>query len=366
MTFGRRFHAALADVHPEVWQVLREVNEDQPGDLPAVLARASLRLRGLFRTAEPVLTLPGPVAVLREIGLRAAVEHRVLVVVSGPDGEALAVAAEALGKEVIRVVVRAGQALEAAHLARFLNGPEVDTVALAHADLGTGSLAPLPELARVVRARRDLLLFVDATGSLGASPLETDQWGLDFVVGASEGPIGLPPGLAFACASPRLLARARLQAGRGVHLDLVSHHGAASRGQVLGPVPGALARALDRQLERILDREGLERRWARHAALAVTVDAWVARRSGMRLLAGTERRAHALSCVELEDGQSSAAVALALAEEGWYLTPAQATEPQRLRIGHMGDMEPAQLEGLLDALGRQLDRGAAGGETSRP
>ena len=81
---------------------------------------------------------------------------------------------------------------------------------------------------------------------------------------------------------------------------------------------------------------------------------------------GTERRAHALSCVELEDGQSSAAVALALAEEGWYLTPAQATEPQRLRIGHMGDMEPAQLEGLLDALGRQLDRGAAGGETSRP
>ncbi len=358
MTFGRHFHPARGEVHPELRAILQQGESLSPGAGAAALARASLRLRGLFRTAEPVLTLPAPVEVLREIGLRAAVEDRALVVVSGPDGEALAEAVEALGKEVVRVVVAPGRVLEPAHLERFLAGPEVDTVVLAHADLGAGTLAPLAELSRVVRTRRDLMLFVDATGSLGASPLETDQWGLDFVMGGSEGPLGLPPGLAFAAVSPRLLARARGRSGRGQHLDVVAHHAAATRGQVLGAIPGPMAQALERQLERILDQEGLERRWARHAALAALVAEWAREQPRLQLATTPERRGHAVSFLDLGEAHSVQALLSALAAGGWHLPAAAASEPRRIRIGHMGDLEPVHLAGLLEAIAEYLDREA--------
>ena len=121
----------------------------------------------------------------------------------------------------------------------------------------------------------------------------------------------------------------------------------ASRGQTLGPVPAALVRALDRQLERILDGETLERRWARHAALAAQVDDWLAGQPGVRLLAAAGRRASACSCLELPPE---------LAEEGWFVTPATVSDPRVLRIGHQGDMTSEHLAGLLDALGRRLGR----------
>ncbi|MBP9198897.1 MAG: alanine--glyoxylate aminotransferase family protein [Gemmatimonadales bacterium] len=356
MTYGRHFLATVADVHPELRAILQDEAPLPPAALTQALARATLRLRALFRTAEPVLTIPGSAALVREIGLQAVVEHRALVVVAGAEGDALAAAAEALGKEVIRVVVHPGQVLEPAHLTRFLCGPEVDSVVLSHVDLATGALAPLADLARVVRARREVLLYVDAVGTLGATPLETDQWGLDFVVGSSEGPLGLPPGLAFAAASPRLLARVRTQPGRGMQLDVAAHHAAASRGQTLGPVPAALVRALDRQLERILDGETLERRWARHAALAAQVDDWLAGQPGVRLLAAAGRRASACSCLELPPELAAVTVVAALAEEGWFVTPATVSDPRVLRIGHQGDMTSEHLAGLLDALGRRLGR----------
>ena len=356
MTYGRHFHASIADVHPDLRAILQDEGSVPLPVVAQVLARATLRLRALFRTAEPVLAIPGSAALVREIGLQAVVEHRALVIVAGAESDALATAAEALGREVIRVVVPPGQVLEPAHLSRFLCGPEVDSVVLAHADLATGALAPLAELARVVRTRREVLLYVDAVGTLGASPLETDRWGLDFVVASSEGPLGLPPGLAFAAASPRLLSRIRAQPARGIMLDLAAHHAAASRGQVRGPPPAGLVRALDRQLERILEAETLEQRWARHAALAAQVDAWLAGQPGVRLVAAAGRRASAFSCLELPPELAAATVVASLAEEGWFVTPAVVSDPRVLRIGHHGDMAADHLAGLLEALGRRLAR----------
>ncbi len=222
-----------------------------PSD-PEALARTALKLRGLFRTIEPVVMLPGPAELLREIGLRVAIEHRVLVLVGGPAGAALAAQAESLGKEVIRVVTHPGQVLEPEQLGRFLQGPEVDSVALVHAEAG-GAVAPLEALGRVVRQRKGLMLLVDAGRTIGVELVETDRWGLDFVLAHSEGLEGMPPGLAFAALSSRLIARARGQTGRGMQLDLVAHFDAAAQGRSLIPPPPELAALLEQQLDRILE-----------------------------------------------------------------------------------------------------------------
>jgi aspartate aminotransferase-like enzyme len=348
--FGRRFDPARPDIHPELRSTMREAAGLAPDDAAGIVARVSPRLRELFRTTEAVVIHAGSTGALREIGLRAAVEHRALALIGGAGGEALADEAEALGKEVIRVRVHPGRSVEPAHLLRFLSGPEVDTVTMVHAEVGAGSLAPLAELAAVVRARRDLLLFVDASASLGASRLETGEWGLDFVIAGSEGPLGLPAGLAFATASPRLMARARTLTGRGTQLDFVAHHAAADRGETLAPVAAPLAAVLERQLQRMLDVEGLSARWKRHETMRRMVEEWAARR-GVRLLAAEARRSDALTALELGDDLTAAALAEALAAEGWGIGVG---EGALLTIGHAGDLEPPQLAELLAAIDRVL------------
>jgi aspartate aminotransferase-like enzyme len=171
--FGRRFDPAQPDVLPELRALMVEAAAHDAESAAPVIARASLRLRDLFRTSQPVVIHPGSGAALREIGLRSAVEHRVLALVGGAGGAALADQAEALGKEVLRLRVHPGRSVEPAHLQRFLAGPEVDSVMLVHAELNEGSQAPLADLTPLVRARRDVMLFVDASSSLGASRLET-------------------------------------------------------------------------------------------------------------------------------------------------------------------------------------------------
>ncbi len=354
--FGRRFDPAQPDVHPELRALLIEGARLDPEHAPAIVARASRELRVLFRTAEPVVVHQGPAAALREIGLRSTVEHRALALIAGPEGEALADQTEALGKEVLRVRTHPGRVIEPAHLRRFLAGPEIDAVTLVHAETALGSLAPLADLARLIRGQSDLLLFVDAGGSLGASPLEMDQWGVDFVVASSEGPLGLPGGLAFAAGSPRLLGRARTLSGRGSQLDFVAQHAAASAGRALAPVTPALAAVLERQLERVLREEGLVARWGRHAAMRAMVEAWAADRRDLRLLAAGPQRAHAASTLSLSDaGPQADTVVEALQREGWRIGSGRgAGAGEQLQIGHMGDLGPDQLAALLEALGRVL------------
>lgn len=355
MTWGRRFLPDLGDVHPEILLV-RDERGLAPEAVEQLVGLAQPRLRALFRTAEPVTTVPVPAGMLREIGLRATIEHRVLILVAGDESAALADTAESLGAEVIRLVVHPGQAVEPEQLKRFLSNPPVDSVALVHSETSTGVLAPLQELAQVVRTGKDLALFVDATGSLGAAPLETDLWGLDFVLGASNGPLGLPPGLAFAAASSRLLSRTRGLSGRGVLLDYLTHNNATVAGTLLTPLDPGLAMALDRQLERI-ERESLERRWARHHSMAQLVEGWVAGRSDLSLVAVAGRRSPAVSAIRLNPPHSAAQILEGMSRQGWEIGIGDRSESDQLiRLGHMGELGVEELQALLDALGQVLDQ----------
>lgn len=186
-----------------------------------MLARLERPLRHLFRTTRPVLITDTAAEGMMEAAVRNGVHERMLAVVGGAEGERFARVAEACGKEVVRAFVRPGETLQASHLARFLEGPGVDAVALAHVEPGSGAVAPLEELARAARAADDVLLFVDARFSLGAVPVEFDLWQLDFVLAGGAGALALPAGLSLAAASKRLMARAGSLADRGWYFDLV-------------------------------------------------------------------------------------------------------------------------------------------------
>ena len=83
----------------------------------------------------------------------------------------------------------------------------VSLVFLVHSETSTGVVADVQSLARPRRA--GALVVVDAVSSLGAVPLEQDDWGLDVVVSGSQKALMTPPGLATAAVSPRPGSRSR-------------------------------------------------------------------------------------------------------------------------------------------------------------
>ncbi len=332
--------------------------------LPATAARepllqSQMSLQALFRTARPVVVFPASYGMVREIALRTLVEQRVLVLVAGPESAALADAAEALGREVIRLMVHPGTVPEVEYLERFLGGPEVDTVALVHAELSVGTQLDLEQLAAVIRRRPGRMLLVDGRGAFGATPIETDRWGIDLLMAPSAGPLGLPPGLGLATLSQQAASRVRSLTGRGVELDLAARQEAAGHGDVVGETAPGLALALRHQLDQIM-AEGVEVRWNRHAMLRAQVEQWAMVRSDVHLIAPVGRRAAAASCLRLPEGNTAAGVIRGLQEDDWPMAPGTELpvgSNGRLTLGHMGEVTAPELLQLLDAVSRQLDQG---------
>lgn len=352
--FGKLFLPGPTDVHPEVLAAMQRGMISHRGPaMEELFSGLQPGLRALFRTREPVLVAACSATGFMEAAIRSGVERRVLVVVGGAFGDRFARIAEACGKEVIRAVVPEGRTLEAEHLARFLDGPEVDAVALVHSETSTGALAPLEELAAVVRSQGDALLLVDAVSSLGGSPVESELWGLDFTFTGSQKALALPPGLALGVASPRLIEKARALSDRGRYLDLVSWHEAALKHQPLTTPALSLLYALECQLSRIATSGGVEARWSRHYEMLLTVERWVGSHAAVGFLATEGRRSWTVSCLTLPSSIDSATVIAKLAERGWTIAPGHGgLKGRTIRVGHMGDLGVGDLEGLLLELGQ--------------
>ena len=345
----RYFLPDRAAVHPDVAHAA-PLGELGPGDPAVVAAWPGLQagLGALFGTTQRVMVDPLPPSAWFDAVLRTGVLRRVLVVVAGRAGERFARAAEACGKEVVRLHVPPGRVLDADIAGQFRDGPPFDAVLLPHVEPGTGLMLPLAELARTWRSE-SCVVIADLTHSLGAVPIDMDASGIDAAVGASHLALGLPPGLSFAVAGERLLARARALPARGWALDLLRHAAAAERGRPLHVPWSRLLGALWRQLQRIAAAGGLAMRAARHAAFRQRMDAWAAER-GIELLAPPGWRAPTLSVLRT-GGWSAAVMIEALRERGIAVTtPLDDASDEAIALGHMADLTPDELELLLQAL----------------
>lgn len=323
--------------------------------MESILEKMQEPLRNLFRTSQPVLLGTSSATGFMETAVRCGVRERVLVVDSGYFGDRFAKVADACGKEVVRVSVHPGRTLESDQLERFLDGPDVDAVALVHSETSTGALAPLEELARVIRARSSALILVDAVTSLGASPVETDAWGLDFVFTGSQKALAVPPGLALAVASERMIARAHAVEARGWYLDVLLHDAAARKNQPTQTPAMPQFFALQAQLERINAEGGIEARWRRHREMQLAVERWQVDYPQVAFLAPEGRRSWAVSALEVNGSRPATDIVKAMRERGWTLGAGlDEMAPRLIRIGHMGDLQVQHVEEMLGELGEEI------------
>lgn len=349
--FGRGFLPGPTDVHPDVMQAtLEPMYFGMGAQMKALLADLQPWLQQLFGTRRTVFTATTAATGLMEAAIRSGVRERVLVVTGGFFGELFARVAEGCGKEVIRASVPLGEVLAPEHLERFLQGPAVDAVALVHSDTSTGALADLPALARVVHAHPGVLLLVDGVTSVGALPIETDAWELDFVFTGSQKALAIPPGIALGVASERYLQRAESLDDRGWYLSVTHLAAAAAKNLPLTTPALQVYHALARQRDRTERTGGLAARYRRHAALAARMAEWTADHTGVRALAGEGHRSPTVTALEVP-GHDPARLVAELERRGWLIaTGLPPLAGQVIRIGHMGDLEVEHLDGLLAEL----------------
>ena len=353
--FGRFFLPGPTEVHPDVLAAMNRAMIPHRGpDMVDLLKRVEPPLQRLCRTERPVLVGTCSATGFMEMAVRCGVKHRALSLVGGAFGERFAAIVGATGRDVVRLEVPLGQTVEPDMLRDALKRTDVEAVTLVHSETSTGALAPLEELAAVVREFDDVLLLVDAVTSMAGSPVETDAWSLDFVLTGSQKALALPPGLALAVASERMLEHAKSVPERGAYLDVVAFDKAAANYQPTNTPAISLLYALSAQLERIEAEGGVERRWQRHDAMRQVVEEWIGGRGGelgFSYLPREGRRSWTISCLEVPEGRNGRDLVQAVKKRGWIVgTGYGELKPTTLRIGHMGDHTPEKVREVLQVV----------------
>ena len=326
-----------------------------------LLGRVYAALPPMFGTTQPVYVASGAATGMMESAIRCGTRSRVLSLVCGAFGERFARIAESCGRAVTRLVAHPGDTVSAEALADALEHGQYDAVTAVHVETSTGAMSDIAQYGRAVAAHDDVLLLVDAVSSVGGVETGMDDARADIVLAASQKALALPPGLSFISCSARAMERARGLVDRGVYLDVVRMDEYWRQGETAGTPAIPQLFALDAQLAAIA-REGLAARYARHAAMAGAVHAWVADAAaqgrGVGLLARADVRAPTVSCLTI-DGDA-ARLAHLLRERGFEVGAGYGSlVSSTIRIGHMGDHTVREVQQLLAALDDALDDLAA-------
>lgn len=354
---GRMWNPGPTEVRPQVLEAMRRpmIFHRSPA-MEELMRRATLRLGAVFGTRRPVHIVTGSGTAAMELAIRSGTSRRVLSIVHGDFGERFAKMAESCGRTVLRLTSEAGDVVPLEKIRDALRAQAFDAVTATHSETAAGVLGDVAEIARVVKETPDCLLLVDAVSSAAATPILMDDWGLDAVVSASQKALALPPGLAFAAVSERLLERARTLADRGTYLDVIRYEEFGARSQSPTTPAVSLLFALDQQLADI-ELETLAARFARHQRMADACAVWVDRAAeaalGVSLFAAPGRRSPSVTCIRTAIPPSQ--VLRRMREQGYELGGGQAElSKTTFRIGHMGDHTVAGLEAMLDVLDRVL------------
>ena len=354
--FGRFFLPGPTEVRQAVLSAQdRPVIGHRGPPIQELLSQIQLGLQELFRTARPVLVSTSSATGLMEAAVRNGATDRVLSLVNGAFSERFAAIARACGLEVDVLEVPWGESHRAEALEARLARGRYDAVTVVHSETSTGALNPISALSPVVREAPGTLLLVDSVTGVGGARLHTDDWGLDFVLTGSQKAMALPPGLAFAVASERMMERSARATRKGVYFDLVSFYQSLEKRQTPNTPAVTLLFALAEQLRYIAD-EGVEGRWSRHEEMARACWDWVedARVTlglDVAVLAPEGARSPTVTCIRLPADRSGPKVVEAMKRRGFVIGAGYGKLKQEtVRIGHMGDHTVEELGFVLDAM----------------
>lgn len=339
------------DVAPEVLKAQAQAMlPHRSEEFEALFQRVLEKARGLFYTKQRVFLTASSGTGLQEAALLNFARKSVLACVNGAFGNRWYEVGVSHGKRVDKLEAPWDQPISAERVFEALKEKRYEVLTIVHNETSTGLQNPVKQVAAAARdACPDTLICVDAVSSLGGVKIDMDSWGLDMVLTSSQKCLALPPGLALCAVSDRALAYAENVPHRGWYFDLLRMEKHRLKDSTPTTPAISLIYALDRQLDRIME-EGLERRFARHHAIAKRVQSWVID-SELGLFAPEGYRSQTVTTAVNHLKLDVPSLNRSLLERGMRIANGYGRlKGDTFRIAHMGETQMEDIERLLTAI----------------
>lgn len=322
-------------------------------DFQALYGRVMPLLQQTFGTTLPVFISTSSAWGVMEGSVRNLVAKKVLNCCCGAFSDKWYDVSLSCGKQAEALKVEWGQAITAEMIDERLSAGGFDAVTLVHNETSTGVLNPLADIAKLIRTKYpDVMLITDTVSSFSAVPTPFDELGLDVMLLGTQKALAMPPGMALFAISDRALERAKTIKDRGYYFDFVEFRKNADNLMTPSTPVIPLIFALEQMMNQIAS-EGLDARYARHAANNDMIHAWV-RKHGWDFFAQDGYRSKSLTCVKNNKGDEKIVETLVSTlkkEHGFAIDGGYGKiKGKTFRISNMGNENAATMQELIDAL----------------
>lgn len=337
------------EVRPDVLEQLsRPMIGHRSKDASALQRRISDNLRKVFFTESEILLSTTSGSGLMEGAIRSCTAKKAAVFSVGAFGKRWYEMAISNNVPADLFEVELGQAITPEMVDKELATGQYDLVAVTHNETSTGVMNPIKEIGEVVKKYPEIVFIVDTVSSAAGTKIEVDNWGIDVCITSSQKALGLPPGLAVCTFSNKAKERAEKVKNRGFYLDLLSLYNFIQKKDYQYPSTPSIPHmhALDYQLDYILNKEGLENRFARHIELAEVVRAWG--RKYFELLPEDKYLSNTVTTIKNTTNIDVAALNKELGERGFQISNGYGSlKGKTFRIAHMADCQMEDIQELL-------------------
>lgn len=264
-----------SDVHP---RILTAMGQSTLGHLDPQFVGMMDEIKTLLKYAfqtENELTLP--ISAPGSAGMEACFFNllergdKALVCVNGVFGNRMIENVTRCGAEVIRVDSDWGTPVDPAAVEEALKAnPDIKVLAFVHAETSTGAVSDAKVICGLAK-QYGCLSIVDAVTSLGGVELRVDDWQADAVYSGSQKCLSCTPGLSPVTFSEAAIAaiKSRTQPVQSWFLDMnliMGYWGEGAKRAYHHTAPVNALYGLHESLVMLQD-EGLENAWARHAVM---------------------------------------------------------------------------------------------------
>jgi aspartate aminotransferase-like enzyme len=316
-------------------------------DFEEIFRRTEERAKKLFYTQYRVFQGTHSGSGMQEMGIRNFAQESVLACVNGSFADRWYEVAVTNGKKTDKLEVPWGQVILPDMLRDALKQKHYELVTIVHNETSTGAENPVAELCAVAHeVSPDTLIMVDAVSSFSGVKIEMDALGIDFLCTSSQKCLALPPGLSLAGVSDRAMKKAETVENRGWYFDVIRMEKHRTKDSTPMTPVMPLIFALDVQLDRIL-AEGLEERYARHAAMSKRVQDWCIA-NGMEPIAAEPYRSKTVVTVHNSLGWAIGDLNKFLLTRGMRIANGYGKlKDLTFRVATMGETQLSDVESLL-------------------
>jgi len=311
-----------SDVHP---RILSAMARPTIGHLDPLFVAMMDEVKGMLQYAfqtKNELTIPvsAPGSAGMETCFVNLVEagDKVVVCQNGVFGGRMKENVERLGATAIMVEDEWGKAVDCAKVEAALKAnPDAKILAFVHAETSTGAQSDAKTLCELAR-KYDCLTIVDAVTSLGGTELRVDDWGIDAIYSGTQKCLSCTPGISPVSFSEKAtdVIKSRKTKITSWFLDMnlvMGYWGGNAKRAYHHTAPVNALYSFHESLVMLQD-EGLENAWARHAKNHLALRAGL-EAMGLNFIVDEADRLPQLNAVTIPDGVDEAAVRSQLLNE---------------------------------------------------